>query len=120
MKYLPLTLLRKRSEPSFGEQLLSNGSGLINLVASFYYSKNRSFDKISMSPTFIKLYIKGKLISSTTYEGMLSISYDSVRECLDITTETENNSLSLKAFKITYDEVKEIREKLGVFNEHLS
>lgn len=111
------TLLIKRSEPPAGEVFLLNATGILPFLIT--HIRKKKFDSKVLSKNTICLKLKNKVTFEKSFAKIESIGYDGIKEHLEINANGKKSTLSLKAFKITYEEAKLIREKLSAFTKSL-
>ncbi|RMB63412.1 hypothetical protein EAX61_03205 [Dokdonia sinensis] len=113
----PVIIFQKRSEPSVGEALLLNSSGILPFLIT--HLRNKKFDSIIFSKNTVRLKLKNKIVFDKTFVHIKSIDYDSIKESLKINADGKISQLSLKAFRITYDEAKRLKGEIDNFNRSL-
>ena len=116
--YPQTIILKKRSEYSFIEVFILNSTGF-GLLSLFYLIFKKKFDSISLSENNVCFKFKNKVTFQKTYAQIQSVRYNAAKETLQINTGNNIYSLSLKVFRITYDEAKVLRHHLSTFNKCL-
>lgn len=115
MSYYSL-LLKKKSAPSFGETFLLNSFGILSFLLTL---RNNKTDKIEVSNNDLVFTIKNKVVLQKSFETIQSIRYNSIKEELVIDSNRKCVILSVKAFRIDYDEIKLLRHKINDLNKTL-
>lgn len=112
-----MILLKKRSKGSFFEQIVTNSSGL-ELFGLLYFFRKKKYNSIEISNNTLRFIVKNKVTIYRKYREIQAITYNGVKESLELLGDGTYHTFSLKPFEITFDKGREINKMLSNLNQH--
>ncbi|MFC4689070.1 hypothetical protein ACFO5T_01385 [Dokdonia genika] len=114
---MSITVLNKKSASTFVESAIFNNNFLLFLILKLRKTKT---DRIIVSENHLQLILSNKTILKKDFKSINFISYDGLKEQIIVSTQSGVFKKSLKAFRITYEEGKELKSQLLKFNSNLN
>lgn len=108
-------LLKKKSAYNFWEEIF--GEVYDSLVIFFYFLTRRKFDYLIVTEYRIVLIIRNKLFFERVFNRIENLTYNGIKSTLEVSDQNENFLVSLKKFRINYEESKFIKERLSEFRD---
>ncbi len=102
-------LLKKKSENTFWEDI--KGETVL------YFLTRRKFDYLIVTEYRIVLIIRNKLFFERVFNRIENLTYNGIKSTLEVSDQNEKFLVSLKKFRINYEESKFIKERLSEFRD---
>jgi len=105
-------LLKKESEQSFFETILSNS---VSILSGLYSLTRKNIDMLILTDNRITLIIRNKVYIERVFVGIKSLNYNGIKSAIEVTDQNQQFSFPLNRLKVSYEESNLIKEKLTEF-----
>ena len=104
--------MKKKSEQSFFETILSN---VVSIISALYFLTRKKIDSLILTENRIILIIRNKIYVERIFIEVVSVNYNGNNSTLEVTDQNQKFSFPLNKLRVSYEESKLIKQKLTEF-----